>query len=92
MWKFFAVFKRVGVMNTASIDQVQHELRSLLARVAAGETVVITDHGKPVAELKPVPPREKKLRPFGLCTGEFVVPDDFDDPLPADLLNAFEGK
>ena len=21
-------------------------------------------------------------RPFGLCAGEFVVPDDFDAPLP----------
>jgi len=27
-----------------------------------------------------------------LCAGEFTVPDDFDAPLPEDLLNAFEGK
>ncbi|MGK7961428.1 prevent-host-death protein [Crocosphaera sp.] len=33
----------------------------------------------------------KQLRPFGLCAGEFTVPDDFDDPLPEDILNAFEG-
>ena len=31
-------------------------------------------------------------RPFGLCAGEFVVPDDFDDPLPDDALDAFEGR
>ena len=31
-------------------------------------------------------------RPFGLCAGEFVVPDDFDDPLPDHVLDAFEGK
>ena len=31
-------------------------------------------------------------RPFGLCAGEFVVPDDFDDPLPDDVLDAFEGR
>jgi antitoxin (DNA-binding transcriptional repressor) of toxin-antitoxin stability system len=79
-------------MNTASVDQVRHYLRSLLARVAAGETVVITDCGEPVAELKPVASREKRLRPFGLCAGEFVVPEDFDAPLPADLLDSFEGK
>src|SRR6266516_2088328 len=30
-------------------------------------------------------------RPCGLCAGEFVVPDDFDAPLPEDLLHAFEG-
>lgn len=32
---------------------------------------------------------EKKLRPFGLCAGEFTVPDDFDDPLPEDILHLF---
>ena len=32
----------------------------------------------------------KQPRPFGLCAGEFVVPDDFDAPLPEDMLNAFE--
>lgn len=34
----------------------------------------------------------KQLRPFGLCAGEFTVPDDFDAPLQEDMLNAFEGK
>lgn len=32
------------------------------------------------------------LRPFGLCAGDFVVPDDFDSPLPDEILDAFEGK
>ena len=32
-----------------------------------------------------------QLRPFGLCRGEFTVPDDFDSPLPEHCLNAFEG-
>ena len=31
-------------------------------------------------------------RPYGLCAGEFVVPDDFDDPLPDDVIAAFEGR
>ncbi|MFZ4658502.1 MAG: prevent-host-death protein [Caldilineaceae bacterium] len=30
------------------------------------------------------------LRPYGLCAGEFVVPDDFDDPLPVEILKQFE--
>ncbi|MDM8532707.1 hypothetical protein QUF63_16215 [Anaerolineales bacterium HSG25] len=37
-------------------------------------------------------PTMEQTRPFGLCEGEFVVPDDFDDPLPDDILNAFEGR
>jgi hypothetical protein len=35
-------------------------------------------------------PRDRSLRPFGLAAGEFVVPDDFDEPLPADILALFE--
>jgi hypothetical protein len=31
-------------------------------------------------------------RPKGLAAGDFIVPDDFDDPLPDDLVDAFEGK
>lgn len=34
----------------------------------------------------------KQLRPFGLCAGEFTVPDDFDAPLLKEIVNAFEGR
>ena len=33
---------------------------------------------------------ERPKRPFGLCAGEFVVPEDFDDPLPPEILVLFE--
>ncbi len=36
-------------------------------------------------------PTEIAMRPSGLCSGEFVVPEDFDDPLPAEILATFEG-
>ncbi|MBD2356654.1 prevent-host-death protein [Tolypothrix sp. FACHB-123] len=39
----------------------------------------------------PISMRNKPRRPFGLCAGEFSVPDDFDAPLPEDILSAFEG-
>jgi antitoxin (DNA-binding transcriptional repressor) of toxin-antitoxin stability system len=53
--------------------------------------VVIVRAGQPVAEMKPIMPSAKTLRPFGLCAREFTVPEDFDAPLPEDILNAFEG-
>ncbi|MFN8492337.1 MAG: hypothetical protein U0350_32350 [Caldilineaceae bacterium] len=31
------------------------------------------------------------LRPFGLCAGEFTVPEDFNEPLPDEILAEFEG-
>jgi hypothetical protein len=33
-----------------------------------------------------------KMRPSGLCEGEFIVPDDFDAPLPEEVLREFEGS
>lgn len=31
-------------------------------------------------------------RPSGLAKGQFTVPDDFNAPLPEDVLQTFEGK
>lgn len=33
---------------------------------------------------------KEEMRPFGLSKGDFVVPEDFDAPLPADVLADFE--
>jgi antitoxin (DNA-binding transcriptional repressor) of toxin-antitoxin stability system len=79
-------------MTQVSIDDIQRDVSTYLQRVEAGETLVILRAGRPIAEVKPVVPRVETLRPFGLCAGEFTVPDDFDAPLPEDILNAFEGK
>ena len=35
---------------------------------------------------------DRTLRPFGLCAGEFMVPDDFDAPLPEYVIEEFEGR
>ncbi|MBE9228542.1 type II toxin-antitoxin system Phd/YefM family antitoxin [Phormidium sp. LEGE 05292] len=78
-------------MLNVTVDEIQRDPLKYLRQVEAGETVVIVRAEKAIAELRPIA-SSKKLRPFGLCAGEFTVPDDFDAPLPEDLLNAFEGK
>ncbi|MGH8064645.1 MAG: type II toxin-antitoxin system Phd/YefM family antitoxin [Candidatus Entotheonellia bacterium] len=78
-------------MLQVSVEEIQRDLTAYLQRVEAGETVVIIRAGQPVAEMKPVMSSAMTLRPFGLCAGEFTVPEDFDAPLPEDILNAFEG-
>lgn len=78
-------------MLKITVDDIQRDPLKYLRQVEEGETLVIFKSDKPIAELKPVT-SGKQLRPFGLCAGEFIVPDDFDAPLPEDLLNAFEGK
>ena len=79
-------------MTLVSIDEIKRDLSGYLRRVESGETLVIIQAGKPVAELKPVSPASRQLRPFGLGAGDFVVPDDFDEPLPESVLHDFEGR
>ncbi len=79
-------------MAQVTIEDIQRDLSTYLQRVEAGETLLIVRAWKPVAEVKPVITGVEILRPFGLCAGEFTVPDNFDAPLPEDILNAFEEK
>jgi antitoxin (DNA-binding transcriptional repressor) of toxin-antitoxin stability system len=79
-------------MITISNEEIQKQWTFYLQRVEAGETFVIVREGKPVAEINPAQTELKGNRPFGLSSGLFVVPDDFNDPLPEAMLQAFEGK
>ncbi len=83
-------------MNTVDIDEIQGNLAGYLRNAKAGETFLVTLFGQPIAEIKPITPAEegagRSPRPFGLAKGEFVVPDDFDAPLPEDILRDFEGR
>ncbi len=78
-------------MMRVSVEEIQQDVSAFLQRVEAGETLLIVRTGKPIAEIQPVAVPPEALRPFGLCAGEFTVPEDFDAPLPADIINAFEG-
>jgi hypothetical protein len=53
--------------------------------------VVIRDN-HPVAEVRPVLPRPAEPRPYGLCAGQFIVPEEFDRALPDEVLGEFEGR
>lgn len=71
---------------------MKQSFRKYLQRVKQGETLLVVEDGRPVAEMRPVVEDEARLRPFGLCAGEFHVPDDFDKPLPEEVLALFEGR
>ena len=79
-------------MSTVSLQELQLDPNTLLDRVEAGEHLVVVRGGRAVAELRPVPATQPGPRPFGLCAGEFTVPDDFDSPLPDEILQGFEGR
>jgi antitoxin (DNA-binding transcriptional repressor) of toxin-antitoxin stability system len=78
-------------MVCVTVDEIHRDPAKYLLQVEAGESFTIVQADKAIAELRPIV-SSKQLRPFGLCADEFVVPDDFDDPLPEDILSAFESK
>lgn len=79
-------------MVSITVDEIQRDPLKYLRQVEAGETFVIVESDKAIAELRPITSSNKQLRPFGLCAGEFTVTNDFDAPLPEDILSAFECK
>ena len=78
-------------MTTVNIHAAKTHLSKLVDQAAAGEEIVIARAGKPVARLVALEERPKKIRLGGL-RGKMRLPDNFDDPLPDWLLDAFEGK
>ncbi|HEX6256917.1 MAG TPA: type II toxin-antitoxin system Phd/YefM family antitoxin [Euzebyales bacterium] len=74
--------------TSVGVHEAKTHLSQLLRRVAAGEEITITRRGRDVARL--VPPVRRARRRLGFDRGRFVVPDDFDAPLPDELLEAFE--
>ena len=76
-------------MITVGVHEAKTTLSRLLRRASAGEEVLITRDGEPVARLVPV--ERPGCRVLGQDIGLFAYPEDFNDPLPVNLLGAFEG-
>lgn len=51
-------------MSRYSVAETKNSLSSLLDKVAAGEEVIITKHGKPVAEIRPMVSTSQQPREF----------------------------
>ncbi len=70
-----------------NLYEAKTELSSLVERAARGEEIIIAKNGVPMARLVPLE-RKPKRKPGG-WEGKVWMSDDFDDPLPDDLLGAF---
>lgn len=77
--------------NVVNIHEAKTQLSRIVEEVAAGAEFVIAKAGKPMARLSPIDvlPKAKKL---GGLKGKIRVPDDFNAPLPEDILAQFEGR
>lgn len=78
-------------MRTVNIHEAKTHLSRLVEDASEGEEIVIAKAGKPVARLVPVRPVRKR-RKLGWLKGKLEVPEDFDAPLPDEVIADFEGR
>jgi prevent-host-death family protein len=79
-------------MEIVNVHAAKTHLSQLLARVEAGEDIVIGRAGHPVARLVPFTGTATPRRRFGGWRGKGWIADDFDAPLPDEILKAFLGE
>lgn len=78
-------------METVNIYDAKTHLSKLVDKAASGEDVVVSRNGKPLVRITRLEPPKRRIR-FGLLRGKLVVPEDFDAPLPDEVLAGFEGR
>lgn len=79
------------IMIRINIADAKANLSRYLASVEDGETILVCRRNMPVAEIRPVARPATEPRPVGIDRG-MTIPSSFFDPLPDELLDAFEGK
>ena len=77
-------------MDPVNIYEAKTRLSQLVDRAAAGEDVVIGRNGRPLVRITRLHVHEGVR--LGVLAGRFEVPDDFDAPLPDEVLAGFEGR
>lgn len=81
----------MGKSIQVNVHDAKTRLSRLLSRVARGDEVVIAKAGRPVARLVSIN-QTPAPRILGSAKGQVWISDDFNAPLPEDLLKAFEGE
>ncbi|WP_350029630.1 type II toxin-antitoxin system prevent-host-death family antitoxin [Caballeronia sp. ATUFL_M1_KS5A] len=78
-------------MQTVNIHNAKTNFSKLVGAAAGGEDIIIAKAGKPTAMLVPMEPA-RLTRTFGRLKGKLHIANDFDAPLPDDILASFEGR
>ncbi len=85
--------KTPSVRQPVSLYEAKTHLSELVEQAAQGREIVITKSGKPKARLVPLAPKDTRhLRKYGLGKGRGWIADDFDAPLPPEVLRLFTGE
>jgi prevent-host-death family protein len=79
-------------MKQFNLNEAKAQLSKLVDRANKGERFVIAKAGTPLAKLVPLNDGKRKKIRFGTFKGKIEIADDFDAPLPEEILAAFEGR
>ena len=75
-----------------NVHEAKTNFSKLLQRVILGDEIIIARAGVPVAKLVRYISKKKGKRPLGFYRGQIWMSDDFDAPLPDDILAGFYGE
>jgi len=75
-------------MKSVNIHEAKTHFSKLVDEAASGQEIVIAKAGKPQAKLVPMD-NKHIVRQKGLLKGKIKISNDFDKPLPDELLKQF---
>jgi antitoxin (DNA-binding transcriptional repressor) of toxin-antitoxin stability system len=78
------------VMLRVNIAEAKTQLSRHIERVERGETIILCRRNVPVAEIRPLTAPRTRPRRVGIDRG-MKIPPAFFEPLPSEVLDAFEG-
>ena len=78
-------------MIKLNIHEAKTHLSRYLEKLKKGETILLCKRNEPIAEIRPLPERSNRKRPIGLAKGQLTIHKEFFDPLPDDVIQAFDG-
>jgi prevent-host-death family protein len=81
----------VKTVKQINIYEAKTHLSSLVDQVSQGESFVIAKSGTPIAKLVPLSEGKPARIKLGLMKGKIKFAEDFDAPLPDEIVDAFEG-
>lgn len=68
-------------MTSVNIQEAKIHLSRYAKRVKAGETIILCERNRPIAEIRPIVQPNNQVH-LGLYKGQMQISEDFNDPLP----------
>jgi prevent-host-death family protein len=79
-------------MRPINIYDAKTRFSELVEKAAAGDDVIVSRNGKPVARITRLEGRQRRRIKFGTLKGKIKLAAEFDAPLPDEILASFQGR